>query len=66
MGGAGSFPGWRIIMTAYNEALTLEQVIARVCSGEPIHWLTVHDSNGDVYDMAVAASRPADNLRNDK
>jgi hypothetical protein len=56
-------------MTAYNEALTFEQVITRLCSGEPVHWLTVHDSSGDVYDMAVAASRPAadyNNLRNDK
>jgi len=54
------------VETSEDEALTLEQVIARLCSSEPIYWLTVHDSNGDVYDIAVAASPPADNLRNYK
>jgi hypothetical protein len=52
------------IMTAYNEALTLAQVITRLCSGEPVHWLTVYDNNGDVYDMAVTTDY--NNLRNDK
>jgi hypothetical protein len=39
-------------MTALK-GLTLEQVVTRICNGEPLYWLTVHDSNGDVYDMVV-------------
>lgn len=33
--------------------LTLEQVIARLCAGEPIIWVTVHDEEtGTIADMA--------------
>jgi hypothetical protein len=37
----------------HESGLTLEQVVTRIRNGEPLHWLTVHDRNGDVYDMAV-------------
>jgi hypothetical protein len=36
--------------------LTLEEVVARVCAGEPIHWVTVrYEESGGIVEMALAA-----------
>jgi len=39
-------------MSALHEALSLEQVIARICNGEPLGWLIVQDGD-KVYEIAV-------------
>jgi hypothetical protein len=39
-----------------ERALTLEQVIRRLCSGEPISWVTVRDGN-EIFDIAIAVVR---------
>ena len=59
-GGAASFSKLEDSPMTTLEGLTLEQVISRIRNGQPLHWFTVRDSNGDVYDMAAPSKHPYD------